>query len=47
MIVPSQISLGFDPADVVIVTGAGRGIGQATAINGAAIGLSLNRSRHR
>jgi NAD(P)-dependent dehydrogenase (short-subunit alcohol dehydrogenase family) len=41
MIVPSQISLGFSPDDVVVVTGAGRGIGRSTAINGAAIGLKV------
>jgi NAD(P)-dependent dehydrogenase (short-subunit alcohol dehydrogenase family) len=41
MIVPSQISLGFQPGDVVVVTGAGRGIGRSTAINGAAIGLAV------
>ena len=41
MIVPSQISLGFSPDDVIVVTGAGRGIGRSTAINGAAIGLKV------
>lgn len=41
MIVPSQISFGFNPSDVMVVTGAGRGIGRSTAINGAAIGLAV------
>ena len=36
-----QISLGFPPGDVVIVTGAGSGIGRATATNAAAIGLAV------
>jgi NAD(P)-dependent dehydrogenase (short-subunit alcohol dehydrogenase family) len=36
-----MISLGFAPGDVVIVTGAGSGIGRATARNAAAIGLSV------
>jgi NAD(P)-dependent dehydrogenase (short-subunit alcohol dehydrogenase family) len=36
-----MISLGFTPGDVVIVTGAGSGIGRATARNAAAIGLSV------
>jgi len=35
------ISLGFNPGDVVIVTGAGSGIGRATAVNAAAIGLAV------
>ncbi|MEN3358561.1 MAG: hypothetical protein V7637_2543 [Mycobacteriales bacterium] len=36
-----QIALGFTPGDVVIVTGAGSGIGRATARNAAAIGLAV------
>ncbi|HXL90030.1 MAG TPA: SDR family oxidoreductase [Streptosporangiaceae bacterium] len=36
-----MISLGFTPGDVVIITGAGSGIGRATARNAAAIGLSV------
>jgi NAD(P)-dependent dehydrogenase (short-subunit alcohol dehydrogenase family) len=36
-----QVSLGFTPGDVVIVTGAGSGIGRATALNAAAIGLTV------
>jgi NAD(P)-dependent dehydrogenase (short-subunit alcohol dehydrogenase family) len=35
------ISLGFTPGDVVIVTGAGSGIGRATARNAAAVGLAV------
>lgn len=41
MILPSEISLGFNPSDVIVVTGAGRGIGRATAINASAIGLRV------
>jgi NAD(P)-dependent dehydrogenase (short-subunit alcohol dehydrogenase family) len=41
MILPSQISLGFNPSDVIVVTGAGRGIGRSTAINAGAIGLRV------
>jgi NAD(P)-dependent dehydrogenase (short-subunit alcohol dehydrogenase family) len=33
--------LGFTPKDVVIVTGAGSGIGRATAVNAAAVGLAV------
>jgi NAD(P)-dependent dehydrogenase (short-subunit alcohol dehydrogenase family) len=33
--------LGFAPGDVVIVTGAGSGIGRATAVNAAAVGLAV------
>jgi NAD(P)-dependent dehydrogenase (short-subunit alcohol dehydrogenase family) len=33
--------LGFSPSDTVIVTGAGSGIGRATAINAAAAGLAV------
>jgi NAD(P)-dependent dehydrogenase (short-subunit alcohol dehydrogenase family) len=36
-----MISLGFTPGDVVVVTGAGSGIGRATASNAAAIGLTV------
>jgi NAD(P)-dependent dehydrogenase (short-subunit alcohol dehydrogenase family) len=36
-----QISLGFAPGDVVIVTGAGSGIGRATAKNAASVGLGV------
>jgi len=35
------IALGFDPGDVVIVTGAGSGIGAATARNAASVGLRV------
>jgi NAD(P)-dependent dehydrogenase (short-subunit alcohol dehydrogenase family) len=34
-------SFGFVPGDTVIVTGAGSGIGRATALAGAAMGLSV------
>jgi NAD(P)-dependent dehydrogenase (short-subunit alcohol dehydrogenase family) len=37
----SQPSFGFAPGDLVIVTGAGSGIGQATARNAAAMGLRV------
>lgn len=37
----SPISLGFNPGDVVIVTGAASGIGRATALNAAAVGLHV------
>jgi NAD(P)-dependent dehydrogenase (short-subunit alcohol dehydrogenase family) len=33
--------LGFSPGDVVVVTGAGSGIGRATAVNAAAVGLAV------
>jgi NAD(P)-dependent dehydrogenase (short-subunit alcohol dehydrogenase family) len=36
-----QVALGFTPGDVVIVTGAGSGIGRATARNAAAVGLGV------
>jgi NAD(P)-dependent dehydrogenase (short-subunit alcohol dehydrogenase family) len=36
-----QIALGFTPGDVLIVTGAGSGIGRATARNAAAVGLAV------
>jgi NAD(P)-dependent dehydrogenase (short-subunit alcohol dehydrogenase family) len=36
-----RIALGFTPGDVVIVTGAGSGIGRATARNAAAVGLAV------
>jgi NAD(P)-dependent dehydrogenase (short-subunit alcohol dehydrogenase family) len=36
-----QVWLGFTPGDVVIVTGAGSGIGRATATNAAAVGLAV------
>lgn len=35
------VSLGFTPGDVVIVTGAGSGIGRATAVSAAAQGLTV------
>lgn len=41
MEVTGQVSLGFAPGDVVIVTGAGSGIGRATARNAAGVGLSV------
>jgi NAD(P)-dependent dehydrogenase (short-subunit alcohol dehydrogenase family) len=41
MEVSGQVSLGFTPGDVVIVTGAGSGIGRATARNAASVGLSV------
>lgn len=37
----TQPSFGFTPGDTVIVTGAGSGIGQATARNAAAMGLRV------
>lgn len=36
-----EVSLGFTPGDLVIVTGAGSGIGRATAINAAGVGLRV------
>jgi NAD(P)-dependent dehydrogenase (short-subunit alcohol dehydrogenase family) len=36
-----RVALGFTPGDVVIVTGAGSGIGRATAENAAAVGLTV------
>jgi NAD(P)-dependent dehydrogenase (short-subunit alcohol dehydrogenase family) len=41
MAVTGPVMLGFTPGDVVIVTGAGSGIGRATAINAAAVGLAV------
>lgn len=38
---PSDIALGFTRGDVVVVTGAGSGIGRATALNAAATGLAV------
>lgn len=35
------VSLGFDPGDSVIITGAGSGIGAATARHAAAVGLAV------
>jgi NAD(P)-dependent dehydrogenase (short-subunit alcohol dehydrogenase family) len=39
--VDAGIRLGFDPADVVIVTGAGSGIGRATARHAGRLGLAV------
>jgi NAD(P)-dependent dehydrogenase (short-subunit alcohol dehydrogenase family) len=36
-----DVALGFTPGDVLIVTGAGSGIGRAVAIRGAQVGLSV------
>jgi NAD(P)-dependent dehydrogenase (short-subunit alcohol dehydrogenase family) len=36
-----DVSLGFTPGDVVIVTGAGSGIGRATTRNAARVGLTV------
>jgi NAD(P)-dependent dehydrogenase (short-subunit alcohol dehydrogenase family) len=41
MSAPRALSFGFDPADVVIVTGAGSGIGRATATHAAELGLAV------
>jgi NAD(P)-dependent dehydrogenase (short-subunit alcohol dehydrogenase family) len=41
MAVSGPVMLGFSPSDTVIVTGAGSGIGRATAINAAAAGLAV------
>jgi NAD(P)-dependent dehydrogenase (short-subunit alcohol dehydrogenase family) len=37
----AQLSFGFDPADVVIITGAASGIGRAAAANAASLGLAV------
>lgn len=37
----NPVSFGFTPGDVVVVTGAASGIGQATACNAAAMGLRV------
>jgi NAD(P)-dependent dehydrogenase (short-subunit alcohol dehydrogenase family) len=39
--VNSPVKLGFTAGDVVVVTGAGSGIGRATAVNAAAVGLAV------
>jgi NAD(P)-dependent dehydrogenase (short-subunit alcohol dehydrogenase family) len=41
MTVGQQVALGFAPGDVVIVTGAGLGIGRATALQAAQVGLAV------
>lgn len=41
MAVNGPVNLGFSPGDAVIVTGAGSGIGKATAVNAAAVGLAV------
>jgi NAD(P)-dependent dehydrogenase (short-subunit alcohol dehydrogenase family) len=40
--VDTQVGFGFDPADVVIVTGASSGIGRATALHAGRLGLSVS-----
>ena len=37
-----QVGFGFDPADVVIVTGASSGIGRATALHAGQLGLAVS-----
>ncbi|WP_227999802.1 SDR family NAD(P)-dependent oxidoreductase [Nocardia australiensis] len=39
---PSAIALGFEPDDAIIVTGAASGIGRATALFAAALGLNVS-----
>lgn len=41
MAVTGQVMLGFSPGETVIVTGAASGIGRSTAINAAAVGLTV------
>jgi len=36
-----MVDLGFTPGDVLVVTGAGSGIGRATAVRGAQVGLAV------
>jgi NAD(P)-dependent dehydrogenase (short-subunit alcohol dehydrogenase family) len=36
-----EVALGFTPGDVLIVTGAGSGIGRAVALRGAQVGLAV------
>lgn len=38
---PDEVRLGFAPGDAVIVTGAASGIGKATAVSAAAVGLRV------
>src|ERR1700733_974925 len=38
---PDEVRLGFTRGDAVIVTGAASGIGKATAISAAAVGLRV------
>lgn len=41
MAIHKPVRLGFTPGDAVVVTGAGSGIGKATAVNAAAVGLAV------
>jgi NAD(P)-dependent dehydrogenase (short-subunit alcohol dehydrogenase family) len=41
MAVTEPVMLGFAPGDTVIVTGAGSGIGRATALSAATVGLAV------